>query len=192
MSTSISFMESMKQARSYGLAEFFEIMGELSQESTKKGEIERLPKELITLGIALVKDCNRCIRIHTSDARKLGATDEDIAMVRKIVLYFHACPDHAGDLFDAWKDSWHEFVLLQGPIAADYRELIGLGMAVVKQRGELIELHVHNALRCGASVEQVFEVLPIALLMDGAPALSQIPKVVAEIQGASKAAGLTP
>ncbi len=65
------FIESLKSARSYGLGEFLEIIGELSQQSTKKGAL-----------------------------------------------------DH------------------------------------------------------GASRQQVFEVMPLALLMDGAPALSQIPRLV--------------
>ena len=51
-----SFMDSLKKARTYGLGEFLEIIGELSQESTKKGVIDRKHKELITLGIALAKD----------------------------------------------------------------------------------------------------------------------------------------
>jgi AhpD family alkylhydroperoxidase len=100
-----SFMDSLKKARTYGLGEFLEIIGELSQESTKKGIIDRKHKELITLGIALAKGCHRCIEIHTDAALKYGSTPEE-----------------------------------------------------------------------------VFEVMPIALLMDGAPALSQIPHLVAALE----------
>jgi hypothetical protein len=49
------FMESLKRARTYGLGEFLEIIGELSQESTKKGILDRKHKELITLGMALAQ-----------------------------------------------------------------------------------------------------------------------------------------
>lgn len=65
----------MQKASDYGLQEFMEIMGELSQESTKKGLLSRQQKELITLGLALYKNCQRCIGIHSDEATKLNATN---------------------------------------------------------------------------------------------------------------------
>lgn len=176
--SNLSFIDSMKKARSYGLTEFFEIMGELSQESTKKGHIERKCKELITLGIALSKNCNRCVQIHTKDALSLGATPDELKQVRKIVLYLNASPSMDAHLWESWEDAWRVFVLAKGPLAHAHRELIALAVALVNQRKELIGLHVRSALSHGVSVEQIFEVMPIALLMDGAPALSQIPYLV--------------
>jgi hypothetical protein len=35
-----------------------------------------------------------------------------------------------------------------------------------------------SALDTGATIEQVYELIPIILLMDGAPTLSQIPRLV--------------
>jgi len=177
----VSFLDSMKKARSYGLEEFLEIMGELSQESTKKGHIERKCKELITLAIAFSKDCHRCIQIHTADALRLGATKDEIKQVKKIVLYLNASPFHKTELWEPWEDAWRVFVLAKGPIIHAHRELIALSIALVSQRSELIALHVRSALEQGVSVEQIFEVIPIALLMDGAPALSQIPHLVAAV-----------
>ena len=60
--------------------------------------------------------------------------------------------------------------------------LFGLGIALVRQEEEQINLHVKGALECGAGVEAVYEVMPIALLMDGAPALSQIPYLVKAVE----------
>ena len=74
----------MQKASDYGLQEFMEIMGELSQESTKKGLLSRQQKELITLGLALYKNCQRCIDIHSSEATKLDATNYSSAMLRKL------------------------------------------------------------------------------------------------------------
>jgi alkylhydroperoxidase/carboxymuconolactone decarboxylase family protein YurZ len=48
----------------------------------------------------------------------------------------------------------------------------------VEQRRDHIQLHARSALDLGAPPEEIFEVMPIALLMDGAPALSQIPHLV--------------
>lgn len=173
------FIQSLKRARTYGLGEFLEIIGELSQESTKKGVLERKQKELITLGIALAKDCHRCIDIHTEAALKLGATDTEMLQVRRVALYLQASPEHHhGDLWKAWSDSWREFSLSKGCLDRRCRELVGLGIALVQQDAHLINMHVKAAREFGATAEEIFEVMPIALLMDGAPALSQIPQLV--------------
>ncbi|MGB8240905.1 MAG: carboxymuconolactone decarboxylase family protein, partial [Azonexus sp.] len=63
----------------------------------------------------------------------------------------------------------------------------GLGIALVKQDSRLIELHTEGALEHGATPEEIFEVMPIALLMDGAPALSQIPHLVYALEQAQLA-----
>ncbi|MDX9988204.1 MAG: hypothetical protein RL122_2962 [Pseudomonadota bacterium] len=174
-----SFMDSLKKARTYGLGEFLEIIGELSQESTKKGVIDRKHKELITLGIALAKDCHRCIDIHTDAAIRMGATETEMLQVRKVALYTQASPEYRQtELWQAWAGSWREFSLSKGCIDRRCRELVGLGIAIVKQEARLIEMHTQAAMEYGATPEEIFEVMPIALLMDGAPALSQIPQLV--------------
>ena len=174
-----SFMDSLKKARTYGLGEFLEIIGELSQESTKKGVIDRKHKELITLGIALAKDCHRCIDIHTDAAVRMGATEIEMLQVRKVALYTQASPEYRQtELWQAWAGSWREFSLSKGCIDRRCRELVGLGIAIVKQEARLIEMHTQAAMEYGATPEEIFEVMPIALLMDGAPALSQIPQLV--------------
>ncbi|HRJ52993.1 MAG TPA: carboxymuconolactone decarboxylase family protein [Candidatus Thiothrix moscowensis] len=173
------FIQSLKRARTYGLGEFLEIIGELSQESTKKGVLDRKQKELITLGIALAKDCHRCIDIHTEAALQLGATETEMLQVRRVALYLQASPEqHQGDLWQAWSDSWREFSLSKGCMDRRCRELVGLGIALVQQDSHLINMHVKAAREFGATPEEIFEVMPIALLMDGAPALSQIPQLV--------------
>ncbi|MGF1642198.1 MAG: carboxymuconolactone decarboxylase family protein [Thiotrichales bacterium] len=176
-----NFLVSLKKARSYGLHEFLEIVGELSQESTKKGLIGRKCKELITLGIALQKQCNRCIKIHHAESVKLGATAEEISLVNRIVLFLKASPG-PGELWSHWEDSWREFALARAALEHHHRELIALGIALVRQQPEHISLHASAALGFGATPEQVFEVMPIALLMDGAPALSQIPHLVQALE----------
>jgi AhpD family alkylhydroperoxidase len=87
-------------------------------------------------------------------------------------------------LWKAWVDSWREFSLSKGCIDRRCRELVGLGIALVQQDARLIEMHTHAALEYGATPEEVFEVMPIALLMDGAPALSQIPQLVHALEQA--------
>ena len=176
------FLASLKKARSYGLGEFLEIVGEMSQVSTRKGTLGRKTKELITLGMALAKQCKRCINIHTKAAEELGATKKEIIQVKKIALFIKATPRDDKVLWESWKDSWRVFSMGKGPIEHYERELIALGIALVNQYKEHIVLHTHYALKHGATQTQIFEVMPLALLMDGAPALSQIGHLVEALE----------
>ncbi|HHJ20844.1 MAG TPA: alkylhydroperoxidase [Gammaproteobacteria bacterium] len=187
MSHEDTFADSLKQAKTYGIGEFLELIGELSQESTKKGALSRKEKELITLGIALAKHCNRCIKIHTRASEALGVTEEEIRQVRKIYLFLKASPGNDDKLlWKSWKDSWQQFVLSKGPLESHERELIALGIALVKQSAEHIKLHTRCAGKYSATPQQIFEVMPIALLMDGAPALSQIPRLMKALEDVKK------
>lgn len=175
-----------KKAREYGIGEYLELLGELSQESTKKGILDRKTKELITLGIALAKGCHRCISIHTDAAKKLGAKNKELREVNKLLLFTNASPGcNSLELWDEWKDSWMSFSSAKGPIDRAHRELIALGIAMVRQQGAHIDLHTRAALKQGAKANEIFEVVPIALLMDGAPVLSQIPRLVDAIDNAA-------
>lgn len=178
MESNSAFLESFKKARSYGIGEFFEIIGELSQESTKKGQLNRKIKELMTFGIALSKQCERCIHIHAEEARHLDASEEELEQVRKIYLFMRSSPEKDEHLWKSWKSSWKQFALAKGAISHHDRELIALGMAIIKQHKKHIRLHAKAAMKLGVKDSEIIEVLPIALLMDGAPALSQIPTLI--------------
>ncbi|RTZ59784.1 MAG: alkylhydroperoxidase [Gammaproteobacteria bacterium] len=180
------FTRSLKKARTYGIAEFLEIIGELSQESTKKGAIDRKSKELITLGMALAKGCRRCINIHSKSSHDLGASKKEIRQVRKIVLFLNASPENDPVMWRSWRSSWKQFVMSRGALLQHDRELIALGIALVRQRKKHIRLHTIAAIKACATPQQVFEVMPLALLMDGAPALSQIPRLVKAMELAQK------
>ena len=180
------FTESLKKARTYGVAEFLEIIGELSQESTKKGDIDRKGKELITLGMALAKNCRRCIRIHSKSAQSMGASKKEIRQVRKIVLFMNASPVDDVVMWRSWRSSWKQFALSKGALLRYERELIALGVALVRQRKKHIRLHTRAAIKFCATPQQVFEVMPLALLMDGAPALSQISRLMKALELAQK------
>ncbi|MCK5725806.1 MAG: carboxymuconolactone decarboxylase family protein [Thiotrichaceae bacterium] len=178
--------DSLKKAQAYGIGDFLEIIGELSQESTKKGALSRKEKELITLGIALSKDCNRCIKIHTQAALALEVTETEIEQVRRIHLFLLSSPAKNDKLWKSWKSSWRQFSLAHASVGHYIRELIALGIALVHQSPEHIKLHTKAAIKFGAKPEQVFEVMPIALLMDGAPAISQIPRLMNALEKATE------
>lgn len=182
MTESLPFATAMRKVAGYGLAEFLEIVSELSQESTKKGALDRRMKELISLGLALSKRCHRCIDIHGREAARTGASAGEIEQVRRIVLYMNATPDTADAMRASWADSWRDYARHRGPLKNYERELVALAVSIQRQRAEQLDLHARAALTAGATPEQVAEVLPITLLMDGAPALSQIPRVMQVIE----------
>ncbi len=171
----INYPKYFHEASTYGFQEYFDIIGELSQQSAKKGQLSRLQKELITLGIALHKDCQRCVDIHKLSAIKLGAGNKDQSLVNNVVLFLFASPGHESLLWQDWEKSWKKFSYSKKTEKYQLREMIALAISVVKQDHAQIDLHLHSALSIGVTIEQVFEIIPLVLLMDGAPTLSQIP-----------------
>ena len=168
----------MQKASNYGLQEFLEIMGELSQESTKKGLLSRQQKELITLGLALYKNCQRCIDIHSSEAVKLNATDLQIRHVKKIIFFMLAAPHGDSNLWDDWVINWKEYSYSKINERRQLREMTAMAISIVMQHEKQIRLHMTAALDVGISIEQIFEIVPLVMLMDGAPTLSQIPRLL--------------
>jgi len=74
--------------------------------------------------------------------------------------------------------SWNNYSYSKDNNKRQLREIIALSIAIVKQHEKQIELHLRGALNVGVSIEEIFEIVPLVLLMDGAPTLSQIPRLV--------------
>ncbi|MCK5395408.1 MAG: carboxymuconolactone decarboxylase family protein [Gammaproteobacteria bacterium] len=176
--TSENASQFIQKAGNYGLQEFLEIMAELSQESTKKGLLSRQQKELITLGLALYKNCQRCITIHSDEATRLEATDLQFCHVKKVIFFMLASPHGDSNLWDDWVINWKDYSYSKVNERRQLREMAALAIAIVMQHKKQIELHLAAALDVGISIEQIFEIVPLVMLMDGAPTLSQIPRLL--------------
>ncbi len=176
--TSENIPSFMQKASDYGLQEFLEIMGELSQESTKKGLLSRLQKELITLGLALYKNCQRCITIHSKEASTLSASELQFCHVKKVIFFMLAAPHGDSNLWDDWVSNWKDYSYSKINERQQLREMVALAIAIVMQQEKQIQLHLTAALDVGITIEQVFEIVPLVMLMDGAPTLSQIPRLL--------------
>jgi AhpD family alkylhydroperoxidase len=168
----------MQRAGTYGLQEFLEIMGELAQESTKKGLLSRQQKELVTLGLALYKNCQRCIDIHSTEAKKLEATELQFCHVKKVLFFMNAGPHGDSNLWQDWVINWKDYSYSKVKERRQLREMVALAIAIVMQHEKQIELHLTAALDVDISIEQIFEIVPLVMLMDGAPTLSQIPWLI--------------
>lgn len=58
-----------------------------------------------------------------------------------------------------------------GAISAKVKELIALGIAIVVRCDGCIAFHVHDAVKAGASHEEIVETIGVAILMGGGPAV---------------------
>jgi AhpD family alkylhydroperoxidase len=64
-----------------------------------------------------------------------------------------------------------ETAVADGALSAGTKELVALGIALCVGCSGCIAHHVHDALRAGATREEIMETLGIAVLMGGEPSL---------------------
>ncbi len=65
----------------------------------------------------------------------------------------------------------HKASVSDGILPAKTKELIALGIAITVRCDGCIAFHVHDALKAGASSEEIMETISVAILMGGGPAL---------------------
>src|SRR5262245_291172 len=70
----------------------------------------------------------------------------------------------------------HRAAVAEGAVPTRLKEATALAIAVVKGCDGCIAYHAKAAARAGASLDEVAEMLAVALLMDGGPASVQAPR----------------
>jgi AhpD family alkylhydroperoxidase len=67
----------------------------------KEGAVSVLNKQLMAVAVALTTQCPYCIEIHTQEARKAGATDQQLAEAALVAAAIRAggAITHAAHLF---------------------------------------------------------------------------------------------
>lgn len=65
----------------------------------------------------------------------------------------------------------HHAVGEEGVLSGKQKELIALGIAVTVRCDGCIAFHVHDALRAGATRQEIVETVGVAVLMGGGPAV---------------------
>nr|WP_246664365.1 carboxymuconolactone decarboxylase family protein [Tardiphaga sp. P9-11] len=63
---------------------------QLSQANSKTGSLDAKLRELISLAVSVTLRCDGCITVHTAQARKAGATKEEIAEALGIAISVNA------------------------------------------------------------------------------------------------------
>lgn len=77
------------------------------------------------------------------------------------------------DVMKAFQDL-HHAAAADGLLDTRTKELIALAIAVVVRCDGCIAFHVHDAIKAGASREEIVETLGVAVLMGGGPALMYV------------------
>lgn len=64
----------------------------------------------------------------------------------------------------------HRSAVADGALTQATKELMAVAIGIAQRCDDCIALHMHDALRAGATPEQVHEAIGVALLMGGGPA----------------------
>ena len=65
----------------------------------------------------------------------------------------------------------HHASMKEGSLASKIKELIALGIAIAIRCEGCIVAHVKDALKAGASAEEIMETIGVAVMMGGGPAV---------------------
>ncbi|ARV05790.1 alkylhydroperoxidase [Polaribacter sp. SA4-10] len=65
----------------------------------------------------------------------------------------------------------HETAVTEGVLTTKTKELIALGIAITVRCDGCVAFHVHDALRAGATDDEIMETIGVAILMGGGPAV---------------------
>jgi AhpD family alkylhydroperoxidase len=65
----------------------------------------------------------------------------------------------------------HHGATAQGALSTKEKELIALGIAIALRCDGCIAYHVHDAIKAGATREEMVETIGVAILMGGGPSL---------------------
>lgn len=69
-------------------------------------------------------------------------------------------------------------VMKEGAMSVREKELVALGIGLAMRCDNCVFAHVQKALRAGATREQVMETAGVAVMMQGGPTYTYLPKVV--------------
>ena len=78
--------------------------------------------------------------------------------------------------------TFHQTVMKDGALSVRDKELIALGIGLADRCTPCINLHVQGCLKAGATLEQILEAVGVAVLMQGGPAFTHIPEVLAVLE----------
>lgn len=82
----------------------------------------------------------------------------------------------------------HRSAMSDGALTSAHKEMIALAIGVAQHCDDCVTLHTHDALRAGATHDEVLEAIGVAIMMGGGPATTSATKAVAAIEQFAAAA----
>jgi AhpD family alkylhydroperoxidase len=76
---------------------------------------------------------------------------------------------------------FYQATMKDGALSVREKELIALGIALAQRCTPCINLHVQGCIKAGAAREQVLEAAGVAVVMQGGPAFTHFPEVIAAL-----------
>ncbi|MCY2952864.1 MAG: carboxymuconolactone decarboxylase family protein [Planctomycetota bacterium] len=77
-------------------------------------------------------------------------------------------------------------VMKEGALSVREKELIALGIGMAMRCDPCINLHAQKSLEAGATREQILEAASVAVMMQGGPTFTYLPKVVEALEALEK------
>ena len=82
--------------------------------------------------------------------------------------------------------TFYQTIMKEGALSVREKELIALAIGLAERCNPCISLHVQGCLKAGATREQVLEAAGVAVMMQGGPAFTHMPEVIAAIEHLEK------
>jgi len=109
-------------------------------------------------------------------------------MASDATTFFEQWPQRSEKAKSAMPDAVRGFgglfaaVMKQGVLTVKQKELIALGIGLAVRCEPCINLHIQKSLEAGATPEEVLEAAQVAVMMQGGPTFTYLPKVVEALE----------
>jgi AhpD family alkylhydroperoxidase len=77
---------------------------------------------------------------------------------------------------------FYQTVMKEGALSVREKELIAMAIALTQRCEPCINLHVQGCVKAGAEREQILEAAGVAVMMQGGPAYTYVPQVIAALE----------
>jgi AhpD family alkylhydroperoxidase len=81
---------------------------------------------------------------------------------------------------------FYQTVMKEGALSLREKELIAMAIGLVHRCEPCINLHVQGCVKAGATREQILEAAGVAVMMQGGPAYTHVPDVIAALEHLQK------
>lgn len=82
----------------------------------------------------------------------------------------------------------HRSAMADGALSSAHKELIALAIGIAQRCEDCVTLHTHDALRAGATHEEICEAIGVAVMMGGGPASTMATRAAAALEEFESAA----